>query len=118
MRAADIRASRKAFEDAFKSVIEELQHKCPHANVGHWSGEYTTGLDFPRRICLDCGFEEEGSWWSYNVETVWSRREFDNGETVWSRREFDKPVLGGLIDKTDDRTFVLITFDELRRARV
>lgn len=103
-RAIDeIKQSAAEFENKQKQRIAQIQKKCKHLEVGHWGGEYDSGsLDYPIRVCLNCGVEEEGSWWSYSGRT-WSRKEFDG-----------KPILG----PTEGRTFKEMSFDTFRQHRI
>jgi hypothetical protein len=66
----------EAREKKLTALVLKIQSKCKHVEVVQkdWSAGFN-----PRRICVDCGLEEEGSHWS--------------GDSIWSRKNFDKKPL-------------------------
>lgn len=65
-----------AARDRLAKAVKEVQARCAHVEVVQrpWAGDY------PRRICVDCGLEEVGSWWS-------------GSSGIWSRADFTPPAL-------------------------
>jgi len=97
-----ILSAREKFEIREQRRITVIQTKCPHLKVAHWSGVFPGGtLTFPVRVCLDCGIEEEGSWWSYSG-------------TPWSAKGFGKAILGN----SPKREIKTLGFDEFNRERL
>lgn len=85
----------------FKARIEKQQYKCKHFRVGHWAGDGGYSLEYPLRVCMNCGLEEEGSWWSYTGAN-------------WSQKEFKKnPLLGN----RKDRTIEILSKQEIQKYR-
>lgn len=77
-----------AINDQYRQMKDELrkrlldnQKNCAHAGVVHYPNNDGYRPGFPRRICLECGIEEEGSWWSY-------------GGHHWSEKNFGHAILG------------------------
>jgi hypothetical protein len=73
-------AARKEYAERLTAA----QAACPHLHVGHYTHSEPF-VDHPIRICLECGVEEEGSWWC--------------GPDRWNRKGFKKPEVLG--DKED-----------------
>jgi hypothetical protein len=62
-----IRSARKKVDDAraaFKLILKDVQNSCKHQNVAETRGyDAILGYHKPRRICEDCGWEEEAWSW-------------------------------------------------------
>ena len=80
-----MRAEDKAKADA---LVEERQKACPHPRVAHWTGSDgdSSLLQSPRRICTECGYEEEGGWWCYSPDCQF-----------WHASTNDAKALGGVV---------------------
>ena len=65
-----------------KEVRKKVQAECKHTRVAETPWRYSEyGSSFnARRICLACGYEEEGSHWSDGP--------------VWSEVDYNPPTLG------------------------
>lgn len=92
-RLIDDLAKRRA---QLKEVMLAVQKTCKHVEVLQmpWAGSY------PRRICVDCGLEELGSWWS--------------GSSLWSRQDYKTPKLGD----QRGRSVREVSSDEFYRHRI
>lgn len=97
----EIKAERVRDRAVEAAAIGAAQNACAHTTVYHWSGEYGGGsITFPVRVCMDCGLEEEGSWWSYSGNP-------------WSAKEFTPAILGA----APGRTFIQVNhtrFSEIK----
>ena len=86
-------------------ITAEVQSKCLHERVAEtpWTPLNYAGCLNAIRICLCCGYEEEGSHWS--------------GGHVWSEANYNKAVLGN----RDGRDILTVedrdTFYRLRLPR-
>ena len=67
MTLAEIKEKRAIALAIFAKELVQLQGACLHLCVAHYAGFESFGTYHPRRICMDCGLEEEGGWWCYNV---------------------------------------------------
>jgi hypothetical protein len=50
-------------QQAYSDLQKVVQEECKHPLVAHAGG----GTGTPRRICVTCRFEEEGSHWSFGL---------------------------------------------------
>ena len=51
--------------ESLKLIARTTQEICNHSDVAHWPGAYPSGtVTNPRRVCMGCGLEEVGSFWS------------------------------------------------------
>lgn len=102
-----IELARKNLEKAERrlaAVLEAEQAKCRHRRVVEtpWQSLEYCGCLNARRICLDCGIEEEGSHWS--------------GGQTWSRKLHDgAPLLG---NSPGREVSLMADRDEFYRLRV
>lgn len=70
-------ARQAAERKAFANDLKDARIRCTHERVLHWTGDSPGGTLFhPIRLCLVCGLEEEGSWWSYAGRDTWSVRDY------------------------------------------
>jgi hypothetical protein len=87
-----LRAQRAEALLALNNQLSEHQKSCKHLHVAHWDGhnKHSDGSlmqpQHPRRICMDCGLEEEGGWWCYSPDCP-----------HWHARETSAGVLGGTV---------------------
>ncbi len=99
----EVKRLKKVFAEDIKQRLEDAQFACAHTEVGHWSGESAHSLMHPKRICLNCGLEEDGGWWCYSLDC-----------SHWHPREgFAKPKLG----PKEGRKFISMSFDEIMKQR-
>jgi hypothetical protein len=81
---AKLAAKLRRFEAAEQALIEAAtaeQQSCKHRlcwEVAFKSNQFM-GSSNPRRICVHCRYEEEGSIWS--------------GGALWSRKDYGTPIL-------------------------
>lgn len=68
-------------KDDLRKQMLENQKRCAHPAVVHYPNNDGSRPSFPRRICLECGIEEIGSWWSYEGH-------------MWSEKNFGHAILG------------------------
>jgi Zn ribbon nucleic-acid-binding protein len=69
-----------AAKEKLRKVTAAVRADCPHACVAEMSYDLAYDNSQPRRICVSCGYEEQGSHWS--------------GGQTWSRWNHQTAVLG------------------------
>jgi len=96
-----IRRSRAEFRENERKKIAAMQAECKHPVVGHSEGNEGFTLLNPKRVCMSCGLEETGSWWSYSG-------------SHWLTEIYDEGKLGN----SQDREIRKITREELYKLRL
>ena len=92
----------KAAQEHLQLVTEVEQEACGHeriAEVPYRHSDYGSSFK-PRRICLSCGYEEEGSVWS--------------GGSLWSKFDHTAATLGN----EEDRNIIEVSRDEFYSFRL
>ncbi|SOD41354.1 hypothetical protein [Nitrosovibrio sp. Nv4] len=82
IRIAAAMSGLRGAKKRLAAVKTEVQAKCKHHRVAEtpWKSLAFSGGLNPLRICLSCGYEEEGSHWS--------------GGNQWSEKDYKDAVLG------------------------
>lgn len=73
------------YKARYDAIVLEVQAGCLHSTVAE-----NTDHTWPRRICTQCGLEEEGSHYSYGEH--WSRKDWKQGELGNKDARRVKPV--------------------------
>ena len=77
--AAKLRKAKAILEKqeaSYDKKVQVIQAKCKHIHIAHTDNTFCSdgyGMN-DRRICMDCGYEEEGSTWSGSGD-IWSLKD-------------------------------------------